>query len=99
MERGNNLLLQDRKSTSRVFLYSTVRSYILCIMQKNLPYSEHRVHKLYSLRIVGLKLSLHEQTGPIRKPELLLYLYRRYLVYRAALPLCTGKQSLLEKSS
>lgn len=58
--RGSgNLLLQNRKSISRVFVYSVVRSYTFCIEQKNLPHSEHQVHKLCSLRIVELKAFLH----------------------------------------
>lgn len=43
------------------------------LRQKNLLYSEHQGHKLYSLRLVELKPYLYEQPGPIRMPEWLLY--------------------------
>lgn len=59
-------LLLHKKSISRVFLYSRVRGYILCIAQKHLLYSEHRAHTLYSLRLVELKVSRPEQHGPMR---------------------------------
>lgn len=58
--RGSgNLLLQNRRSISRVFVYSVLRSYTFCIEQKNWPHSEHQVRKLCSLRIVELKAFLH----------------------------------------
>lgn len=45
------------------------RGYFFCILQKNLPYSEHWIYTLYSPKIVALKVYLYEWTGPIRMTE------------------------------